>query len=121
MPPFNEIAARIPFRTIIHKGQLLTLSVATTTTHWTRPESAVTLVGSCLEDSINDHKPDLPAGTTEVCVRETVHKNKENEPPHLTCVCFKEDGTAETVHMLPKKPDSSSNPPEEAQGEGTKK
>ncbi|KAI1273839.1 hypothetical protein F5Y07DRAFT_375263 [Xylaria sp. FL0933] len=121
MPPFNEITARIPFRTIIHKGQPLILSVATATARWTRTESAVTLVGSCLEDSMNDHKPDLPAGTTEVCVRETLHKNKTNEPPHLTCVCFKEDGTAETVHMSPKKSDPSSDPPEEAQGEGTKK
>ncbi|KAI6710558.1 hypothetical protein JHW43_006913 [Diplocarpon mali] len=62
---FNQVIKKKITGTAIKDGSRITLSVATTTTHWTRPDSAVAEVGTLLSRSVAAWQEQLPQDTTE--------------------------------------------------------
>jgi hypothetical protein len=66
---FNQIIAKKVIGTAMKDGATVTLSVATQTSHWSRPETAVDKVGNTLTKSFQNWKEPLPNDTKEVCSR----------------------------------------------------
>ena len=52
--PFNQILAKKLIGTAVKDGATVTLSVATKTTHWTRPEFTADKVGTVLTKSLSN-------------------------------------------------------------------
>ncbi|OWP04213.1 hypothetical protein B2J93_2952 [Marssonina coronariae] len=96
---FNQVIKKKITGTAIKDGSRITLSVATTTTHWTRPDSAVAEVGTLLSRSVAAWQEQLPQDTTEVCSRETDHTSRTDAREHLTVVCFNTTGEGTTRHL----------------------
>ena len=66
---FNKILAKKVVGTALKDGVNVTLSVATKTSHWERPEFVVDTVGDVLKKSIASWTERLPADTKEICSR----------------------------------------------------
>jgi hypothetical protein len=66
---FNRVLAKKVVGTAVREGRNVTLSVATETSHWKRPDTAVDPVSKVLEKSLARYNQPLPTGTTDVCVR----------------------------------------------------
>jgi hypothetical protein len=66
---FNKIIAKKVIGTAIKDGAVVTLSVATKTSNWERPDIVADQVGSVLKRSLADWKDPLPTDTKEVCSR----------------------------------------------------
>ena len=66
---FNQIIAKKVIGTAMKDGATVTLSFATQTSHWSRPEVVVDKVGGVLTKSLQDWKEPLPNDTKEVCSR----------------------------------------------------
>ncbi|EER40061.1 predicted protein [Histoplasma capsulatum var. duboisii H88] len=97
---FNKILAKKAVGMIVKDGITVTLSVATRTTHWTRPDVAVGPAGDLLKKSVAEWKEPLPAGTKDICSRETDHSNPKGDArDHLTVVCSNEEGEGKTRHV----------------------
>ncbi|KAI0531684.1 hypothetical protein GGR58DRAFT_492798 [Xylaria digitata] len=96
---FNRILSKSVVGSAIKDGKRITLSVATETSHWKRPDVSIDPVGNILQKSLENYKPALPAGTTDVCLRESVHQSDADKRDHLTVVCIKENGDVQTVHI----------------------
>lgn len=66
---FNKILAKKLVGTSVKDGAAVSLSVATRTTYWTRPDFAADKVGDVLTKSIASWTEPLPDDTQEICSR----------------------------------------------------
>jgi hypothetical protein len=66
---FNQILAKKLVGTAVKNGATVKLSVATKTTHWTRPDFTADKVGAVLTKSLSNWKEPLPNDTQEICSR----------------------------------------------------
>ena len=66
---FNKILKRVPVGSIIKDGQEVTLSVATETSKWIRPESIAKGQGPGFKAAVEASKHLVPQGTKDVCQR----------------------------------------------------
>ncbi|KAK1966810.1 hypothetical protein LY78DRAFT_607816 [Colletotrichum sublineola] len=81
-------------------GHTVTISAATQTTNWVRPEPAADSMKAALQAAIEKHEDILPTGTAEVCTRETTHASRSDPRSHITAVCFDSNGNPiKTVHL----------------------
>ncbi|KAE8557556.1 hypothetical protein TMatcc_005016 [Talaromyces marneffei ATCC 18224] len=100
---FNKILAKKVVGTALKDGVNVTLSVATKTSHWERPEFVVDTVGDVLKKSVASWTERLPADTKEICSRESEHTSDSDPRSHLTVVCFNSQGEGTTRHVpVPK-------------------
>jgi hypothetical protein len=89
-------------RTIIKNGREVTISVATKTTKWTRPDVAVDAVGDAFTKAVEAYNGELPADTKDVCARESEHTSTDPRD-HFTGVCFNSKNEGKSVHFPTKK------------------
>ncbi|KAK4113019.1 hypothetical protein N656DRAFT_778536 [Canariomyces notabilis] len=101
MSTFNAIKKKIPVGSIMKGAQKITLSVATETSAWKRPESIALQQGPGFERAVRDRVDLIPDGTVDVCQREKEHTS-DDPVEHYTGVCFDADGNGKSVHF-PKK------------------
>ena len=66
---FNKIIKKKVVDKLTKNGMEVVLSVATETSHWTRPDFIADSIGQRAAPIIKDSEIVLPAGTVEVCVR----------------------------------------------------
>lgn len=66
---FNQILAKKLIGTAVKDGAAVKLSVATSTTYWTRPDLAADKAGAVLTKSLPNWKEPLPDDTQEICSR----------------------------------------------------
>ena len=66
---YNQILKRKAVGEITKNGMNIAFSVATQTTHWTRPESVAEEVGERANPIVQGSKTALPTGTVELCIR----------------------------------------------------
>jgi hypothetical protein len=66
---YNQIISKKTVRTIIKNGREVTISVATKTTKWTRPDVAFDAVGDAFTKAVEAYNGELPADTKDVCAR----------------------------------------------------
>ncbi|KAL4984447.1 hypothetical protein BDW68DRAFT_16417 [Aspergillus falconensis] len=99
---FNRILKKIPIGSITKNGQEITLSVATQTSDWLRPESVARQQGPGFKSAVEASKHLVPSGTKEVCQRETRHQSDNDQRGHYTGVCFDENGDGKSVHFPTK-------------------
>jgi len=66
---FNRVIKKIPVGSIIKEGQEITISVATQTSNWARPESIALQQGPGFQKAVEASKSLVPQGTKEVCQR----------------------------------------------------
>ena len=67
--PLNQIIKRVAVGSITKSGQEITLSVATQTSEWLRPDSIALQQGPGFKGAVEASKHLLPSGTKEVCQR----------------------------------------------------
>jgi hypothetical protein len=70
---YNQIIKKQVLGTIIKNGKEVSLSVATETTHWKRPEFIPDTMKTKVTKAVMDFPGQLPAGTGEVCIRYMRH------------------------------------------------
>ncbi|CEL09517.1 hypothetical protein ASPCAL12652 [Aspergillus calidoustus] len=99
---FNRILKKVPIGSIAKNGQEITLSVATQTSDWLRPESIAIQQGPGFKKAVEAAKHLVPSGTKEVCQRETRHTSDNDPRDHYTGVCFDENGDGKSVHFPTK-------------------
>ena len=66
---YNQIIKKKVVGKCTKNGVEAVLSVATQTSHWTRPESVADAIGQRAASIIQNSKTGLPAGTVELCIR----------------------------------------------------
>lgn len=66
---FNQVLTKKVIGTAMKDGATVTLSVATKTSCWIRPDTVVDVVGEVLKKSFGNWRDPLPKGTKEVCSR----------------------------------------------------
>lgn len=66
---FNKILKKVPVGSIIKDGQEITLSVATETSKWIRPENIAKAQGPGFKEAVESSKHLVPQGTKDVCQR----------------------------------------------------
>jgi hypothetical protein len=66
---YNKIIKKIVTGTIVKNGVTYTLSVATHTDHWTRPDKVAQAVGQRLLNAVIAWDGIPPTGTVEICAR----------------------------------------------------
>jgi hypothetical protein len=99
---YNQIISKKTVRTIIKNGREVTISVATKTTKWTRPDVAVDAVGDAFTKAVEAYNGELPADTKDVCARESEHTSTDPKD-HFTGVCFNSKNEGKSVHFPTKK------------------
>ncbi|KAL1979045.1 hypothetical protein VTN96DRAFT_7234 [Rasamsonia emersonii] len=97
------IIAKKTIGTIVKNGQLITLSAATRTTHWMRPEIAVDAMKDSFAQAVEGYTGDSPEDTREICAREPDHPGPSDSRDHFTGVCFNSKGEGKSVHFPVKK------------------
>jgi hypothetical protein len=83
-------------------GQQITLSVATRTSNWTRPEPAVDAIVDPFTKAVEAYAGQLPEDTKDICAREAEHPSTDPKD-HITGVCFDSKGDGKSVHFPIKK------------------
>jgi hypothetical protein len=66
---YNQILAKKTVKTIMKNGQQITLSVATRTSNWTRPEPAVDAIVDPFTKAVEAYAGQLPEDTKDICAR----------------------------------------------------
>jgi hypothetical protein len=66
---YNNILKKIPVGSIAKGGQEITLSVATQTSKWNRPEFVAIQQGPGFQQAVQNSIHLVPQGTKEVCQR----------------------------------------------------
>jgi hypothetical protein len=66
---YNQIIKKKVLGTITKNGAQITLSAATQTSNWTRPEFAIDGLKDDFEKAVNDYTGPLPEDTAEICAR----------------------------------------------------
>ena len=66
---YDQIIRKKVLGTITKNGKQITLSAATQTSNWTRPEFAIDGLKDDFEKAVNDFTGPLPEDTTEICAR----------------------------------------------------
>lgn len=115
---YNQIISKKTVSTIIKNGREVTISVATKTSHWIRPDVAVDAVGDAFTKAVEGYTGELPADTKDVCARlgltycsllkaNCVNRESEHSSTdprdHFTGVCFNSTNEGESVHFPTKK------------------
>ena len=66
---YNQIISKKTIGTIIKNGREITISVATKTSQWIRPDATVDAVGDAFAKAVEGYNGELPVDTKDVCVR----------------------------------------------------
>ncbi|KAK2803542.1 hypothetical protein FQN50_006977 [Emmonsiellopsis sp. PD_5] len=99
---YNKILSKKVVDTFTRNGVPITISVATKTSKWTRPEGAVDAVAIPFAETVKGFSGTLPEGTEDVCAREGNHESTDPRD-HFTGVCFDSKGEGKSVHFPTKK------------------
>ncbi|KAB8067214.1 hypothetical protein BDV29DRAFT_200519 [Aspergillus leporis] len=95
---FNRIIKKIPIGSIKKGSNEITLSIATETSEWKRPESIAVQQGPGFQKAVEAAKHLVPDGTKDVCQRETQHTS-DDPRDHYTGVCFDDKEEGKSVHF----------------------
>ncbi|KAE8143600.1 hypothetical protein BDV38DRAFT_231716 [Aspergillus pseudotamarii] len=99
---YNQIISKKTVSKIIKNGREVTISVATKTSHWIRPDVAADAVGDAFTKAVEGYTGELPADTKDVCARESEHSSTDPRD-HFTGVCFNSKNEGQSVHFPTKK------------------
>lgn len=115
---YNKILAKKVLGSIVKNGKTITLSTATETTHWKRPDVIADVMKEPFTKAVVEYTGPLPEDTNEICARSWVpthslskadHNYREGEHPsedprdHFTGVCLNSQGVGKSVHFPVKK------------------
>lgn len=105
--------------TIIKNSTQVTISVATNTTKWMRPDVAVDAMADPFTRAVSEFPGQLPEDTREICARssailpiyfggltqivESEHPSGNDSRDHFTGVCFNSKNDGKSMHFPTKK------------------
>lgn len=80
-------------------GKEITLSAATETSTWARPDFVAEAIKAPFEQAVQAYAGPLPSDTKEICARESDHMSEGDSRDHFTGVCLDSKGNGTTVHF----------------------
>ncbi|AEO68425.1 uncharacterized protein THITE_2117949 [Thermothielavioides terrestris NRRL 8126] len=97
---FNRILVKRLLGTVVTpSGRLISISAATETDDWRRPDWLAEKMKPDLEKAVPANEHVLPPDTVEVCAREGDHDSASDKRSHITAVAYNNKGEARTVHL----------------------
>ncbi|KAE8146936.1 hypothetical protein BDV25DRAFT_43552 [Aspergillus avenaceus] len=99
---YNKILSKKTVGTIVKNGKEITISVATRTEKWMRPDVAVDAIADPFTEAVDGFTGNLPENTKDICAREAQHTSQDPRD-HFTGVCFDSKNQGKSVHFPIKK------------------